>query len=508
MNPSPSSRLDLVDLAGARLGGRVLACSDDFFAEASNLLRPEPALWDAGRYTDHGKWMDGWESRRRRTPGHDWCVIALGRPGCVEQLVIDTAHFTGNHPEAATVHATFAPGASNEELTEAEDLWSEILPRTPLSGGTEHVFDVDVARTITHVRLSIHPDGGVARLRVRGRVTEDHEQLLATELPCDLASLDVGGHVLGCSDAYFSAPANLLQAHPSLGMHDGWETRRRRGPGFDWVVLALGRPGRIRALEVDTTHFKGNAPATCEVQACDTLPSAESFAVAPGGASPWRTILPRAELEAHAKHHFEIDDDGAIRALRFDIHPDGGVARLGVRGEPAALRTMHAGLERLNALDATQARTAFLDCCGSTALADALVTHRPYDDPTVLRRTADRVWSELTADDWREALAAHPEIGASADPDGARAARWSASEQAQTSSADDDLRRRLAEGNRAYRARFGWTYVVCATGRTPREMAALLEHRMRHDPAHELTVAAEEQRRITALRLAKLMGDT
>src|SRR5690348_836619 len=154
----------LVDLASARLGGQALATNDDFFAEKENLIKPEPPVFIPGKYTDRGKWMDGWETRRRRTPGHDFCVIRLGLGGAIEGVDVDTSHFKGNFPEACSIEAC---ESATDKLDEAA--WGEILPRSPLAGDTHNLFPIHDARRLTHLRLHIYPDGGVARLRVHGR---------------------------------------------------------------------------------------------------------------------------------------------------------------------------------------------------------------------------------------------------------------------------------------------------------------------------------------------------
>ncbi len=329
-----STPAGLVDLASARIGGRALIANDEFFAEKENLLQPGRGIFIPDKYTDHGKWMDGWETRRRRTPGHDWCVVQLGLRGIIKQLDIDTNHFLGNHPPFASLDAICLttdfpadPGASDGLA------WTPLLPKSPLQPGSQNLFAIAADQPATHVRLNIIPDGGVARLRVYGIVVPDWSKLKAGE-PVDLAAVENGGVPLACSDMFFSSMNNLIMPGRSANMGDGWETKRRRGPGYDWIILKLGLPGAIQKIEVDTNHFKGNYPDTCSIEGC----------VAPGATtddltSPqarWQKILPQTKLEADKRHFFERELSPLPNCthLRLNIYPDGGVSRLRVWGTP------------------------------------------------------------------------------------------------------------------------------------------------------------------------------
>ncbi|MFN2384094.1 MAG: allantoicase [Gemmatimonadota bacterium] len=320
------------DLAAERLGGRAVAANDEFFAPKENLLKPGRGIFIEDRYTDRGKWMDGWETRRRRTPGHDWCVVRLGVPGVVHHVVVDTNHFRGNHPERASLDAAWVGADHGEEgFADADLTWTSILPESPLTPHAENAFPVDDPRGWTHVRLNIYPDGGVARLRVHGTAAPDWARLEGAGEPVNLAATAHGGLVLGCSDRFFSAPGNLLAPGRGADMGDGWETRRRRGPGHDWVVIRLGRRGLLRRVEVDTAHFKGNFPESCSLEVHDAGPAPRSAEAAPlPDDVEWREGLPRAPLTADAEHVFTAPDVAALPAthVRFNIFPDGGVSRL------------------------------------------------------------------------------------------------------------------------------------------------------------------------------------
>ena len=294
----------LADLASARVGGRVLAASDDFFAPKSNLLKPAPPVFLAGKFTSRGKWMDGWESRRRRTPGHDWCVIALGMRGVVRGADIDTTHFSGNHPTHCWIDTLDAVSLGtplmNRRLHAADGPpWTTVLPRSPLAGNSHNLFTIDSERPWTHARLNIFPDGGVARARLYGEADIDWRRLRRTGRPIDLAAIVNGGLVLRASDMHFGAKDNLIMPGRAKNMGDGWETRRRRGPGHDWVIIRLGAPGHVRHVEIDTNHFKGNYPDTASIEGC--LAPGASAGVLPDAV--WRELLPQTRLRAHHAVH-------------------------------------------------------------------------------------------------------------------------------------------------------------------------------------------------------------
>jgi allantoicase len=325
--------LDLVDLASERLGAAVVAANDEFFAAKENLIKPTPAVWREGEYTERGKWMDGWETRRRRDTGDsDWCVIRLGVPGVVRGVDVDTAFFKGNFPESCAIQTCGLPGLPTaDELTCAT--WCEILPRTKLAGDAHNVFAVDGAPLATHVRLQIFPDGGVARLRVYGDVVADWTRL-ARRGDVDLAAVEHGGLVVACSDMFFGSRHNLIMPGDATHMGDGWETRRRRGPGHDWTIVRLGAKGTIRRIEVDTRHFKGNAPGACSLEAGHAGAGDNDGVPGEGG---WVELLPRTTLQPHARHAFEdeVRALGDVTHVRFNIYPDGGVGRLRLFGRPA-----------------------------------------------------------------------------------------------------------------------------------------------------------------------------
>jgi allantoicase len=503
--------LDLPDLACDAVGGAALACNDEFFAEKENLLREHAAVWKDHAYTDRGKWMDGWESRRRRSaagghvdPGdHDWCIIRLGLPGVIRGVVVDTAYFRGNYPESCMLHATEIDDALDLRALERAT-WTQILPRSKLAGDTRNVFPVEYRKRFTHVRLEIFPDGGVARLRVHGDVSPRWSRLRALGGPIDLAALEHGAVVETCSDMFFGSRNNLIKPGPSRSMADGWETRRRRGPGNDWAIVRLAAAGTVERIEIDTTHFKGNAPGRATVE------GVHAPGVAADQLTGWRMLL-GSPLQAHTRHVFddELRRTGPVTHLRLSVFPDGGVARLRAWGELAVdpVAGPNAGIARLNAVSSDEARAALRRCCGSSRWAEAMAAARPFEDLPAVLRIAERTWWSLDEAAHREAFAAHPAIGETKAPANGDTA-WSAGEQrAAAATADDRLLAELAEANRAYLERHGFLFIVCATGRSAEAMLADLRARTPSSLADELRTAAEEQIKITRLRLHKLIGE-
>jgi allantoicase len=322
---------DLIDLAAERLGGAVLIANDEFFAPKESLVRAAPAVWREGEYTDRGKWMDGWETRRRRVPGHDWCIVRLGLPGIVRGVVVDTSFFRGNYPEHCSLEGAAVAGVPDPESLAGDGApWREILPRSPLAGDACNAFEIGSNERLTHVRFHIYPDGGVARLRVHGDVRPDPARLARAQV-LDLAAMENGGYVVVCSDMFFGHRQNLILPGRSTHMGDGWETKRRRGPGHDWTVVRLARRGTVERIELDTDHFKGNAPGRVMLESADVADH-DAFDAA---SADWRQVVAEQAIEPHSRHRFDDLDAGSATHVRLNIYPDGGVARLRVFGRVA-----------------------------------------------------------------------------------------------------------------------------------------------------------------------------
>lgn len=319
-----------INLADAQLGAHAVAASDEFFGAKARLLKSELPVFEVGRFDAHGKWMDGWETRRRREAGYDNCVVRLAARGVLHGVDIDTTHFTGNYPPAASLEACLSDSESADD-----GQWVEIVPRVALGPSAHHWVPIAYPEPVSHLRLNIFPDGGVARLRAYGTIAFDWAGLDPDEL-VDLGALLHGGRAVACNDAHFGAPSNMLKPGRAANMGDGWETRRRREPGFDWAVIELGHPGELRRIEVDTNHFKGNFPARCAIHAGLLAPGLPDEAIV-AQAMHWPELLPPQTMAADSNHVFDsgLTEMGPISHVRLDLHPDGGVSRLRLFGRAA-----------------------------------------------------------------------------------------------------------------------------------------------------------------------------
>jgi allantoicase len=312
--------LSLPDLAARPAGGAVLWANDDLFAEKENLIKPAPAEFRPATFGHKGQVYDGWETRRRRgatNDSHDSAIVRLGVPGIVGGVVVDTAWFTGNYPPQISVEAAFVPGYPAVEELVDKTQWTTIVERTTVNGDTRNPFPVDSTRRWSHVRLSMYPDGGIARFRVHGEGLLDPR--FADGLPLDLAALANGGRITACSNMFYSSPNNLLLPGTAHTMGEGWETSRRRDAGNDWVQMHLAGQGVLTAAEFDTSYFIGNAPGWGRLSGRD-------------GDGKWFEVLPTTELQPDTRHRFLIDDERPVTEARLDIHPDGGMARVRLFG--------------------------------------------------------------------------------------------------------------------------------------------------------------------------------
>lgn len=373
----PAAEMTRPDLASRWLGGSVVAASDESFGEKENLLTPAAAAFEPGHYSHRGEIVDGWETKRRREPGYDWALIRLGAAGIVTSVEVDTSFFTGNHPESCLVEACGREGyPSPAELADPAG-WTVIVPRSPLAADTRNTFGVTDPGRYTHLRLSIFPDGGVARLRAHGHVVPDPRQL--DGLTIDLASERHGGAVVASSDDFYTSARLLNRPDTARSMGEGWETRRRRDGGPDHVVIRLAFPGHVRQLIVDTAHFKYNASAEIAVQAAgERLAGAET--APPAGSPDWAPLLGRTRLQPDTRHVLAVpaaSDGEPVTAIRLDAFPDGGISRLRVIGciSPDARR--RAGYRWLNSLPAGQALRCLAEAGLPEDLAAAVAGQRP-----------------------------------------------------------------------------------------------------------------------------------
>lgn len=310
-----------VNLAQPRLGAEVVSATDEFFASKDRLIGAEPPVFIPDKFDDHGKWMDGWETRRKRVEGYDHCVVRLGRPAEVYGVDIDTSYFTGNYPPAASIDARL------------DGDWVEIVPATTLGGDAHHYAAVDRHGPWRELRLNIYPDGGVARLRVHGRFVFD--RAAEPDGLVELSGLLQGARPVAWSDAHYGWPGKVFLPDTGINMGDGWETSRRRVPGNEWLIVQLGHPGTIREIEIDTSHNKGNYPDRVLIQAASVERATDQSIVTQS--MFWPVLLPEQKLAAHTVHRFasEVADLGPITHARVNIIPDGGVSRIRLFGEPA-----------------------------------------------------------------------------------------------------------------------------------------------------------------------------
>ncbi len=319
----------MTDLAAERLGGKVLYATDDFFAAKENLIKPGRGIFIEDKYTDRGKWMDGWESRRKRTPGHDWCIIQLATTGMLHGVDIDTNHFLGNHPPFASIEACKIDDGDINELQNNQAIWTEILSKSPLNAGSQNFYNIQSKDKWTHLKLHIYPDGGVARLKVYGEVSKDWNRQSNNEL-IDLAAAINGGKAISCNDMFFSSKDNINMPGRGINMGDGWETKRNRNPeNRDWLILKLAHRGTIEKVLIDTCHFKGNYPDSFTLDGLDVDDETKVT-----DQSTWQAIIPKTKLEADCIHEVEneIARDKSFTHVRLNIFPDGGVSRMRLFG--------------------------------------------------------------------------------------------------------------------------------------------------------------------------------
>ena len=488
---------DLPNLASERLGAVALWASDDFFAAKENLLRDHEPEWREHEYTDRGKWMDGWESRRKRALGsdvHDAVIVRLAMPGVIRSVVVDTAFFRGNFPEQCAID-----GSDQREGTHPDDLeWTEIVSRSALRGNEKNVFDATTTTALTHVRLRIFPDGGVARLRVRGAPTPDWTRIGGARATFDLAALENGGEVLACSDMFFGPKHNLIQPGRARNMSDGWETKRRRGvtnETHDWVLVKLAGRGTIDRIEIDTAFFLGNFPDTALVEGIDA-PSGDA------SSAPSRVILSRTKLLGHTRHLFanELEARGPFTHLRLKVFPDGGVSRLRAFGALTEQARSDAAA-RFFASSSPRALDAHLRaCCASKKFAGAIARERPFASGAELTARVREVVASLDEASLMEAFAAHPRIGARGDE------KFSAEEQSRARRGSRETLDALAQANRDYEAKHGFVFLICATGKSADEILEVAKKRVQNTREIELKTAAKELAEIAALRVVKTIG--
>ena len=317
----------MINLADPRLGSKVIFKTDDFFASANRIINPNPPIFKDGVFDRHGKWMDGWETRRRRGKGFDYLIIKLGKPGRIFSVDIDTTHFSGNQPMYASLEA-----CQNNKKLNSNLKWSKILNYKKLGPNKNHKFSIKNKSIFTHVKLNIYPDGGVARLRLYGEI--ETKNINYGSKTVNLTSMLNGASIVGCNNEHFGRAENVLSPGKGKNMGDGWETRRSRGKNFDWLIIKMGRTGKINKIEIDTHHFKGNYPDRCSVQGI-FIPKKLSNNSIVKKSNKWKTLVNKAKLHPHKKHNFKIKTPktNKVNYIRINIYPDGGISRIRTFGK-------------------------------------------------------------------------------------------------------------------------------------------------------------------------------
>ena len=316
-----------VNLAEPKFGSRVIYKTDQFFGAANKILNSQKPIFKEGVYDNHGKWMDGWETRRKRKNGHDFLIIKLGRPGKIYNVDIDTSFFSGNQPAQASLQACFSKKNPTKNTN-----WKTILKKKRLGPDQNHNFKIKNHSTFNFVKLNIFPDGGVARLRLNGKV--DLEKINLKGKNVNLSSILNGSTIVGCNNEHFGKAENVLSPGVGVNMGDGWETRRSRGKNFDWIIIKFGMPGIIRKLEIDTHHFKGNYPDSLTIQSA-LIPNKVKSKKILGSSKKWKLLLGKTKLKPHKKHSFKskTSNKNKVNCLRINIFPDGGISRIRAFGK-------------------------------------------------------------------------------------------------------------------------------------------------------------------------------
>ena len=317
----------LIDLAQSRLGSKIVFKTNEFFAPAKRIINPWPPIFKEGVFDKHGKWMDGWETKRKRGKGYDYLILKLGRPGRISKIDIDTSYFSGNQPSKVSLHACF----SKKKLPNKNSKWTTILKKKPTKANSHHFFNIKNKSIFTHIKLNIFPDGGVARIRIYGSM-----EILKnfTGKVLNLTSVLHGATPIACNNEHFGRAENILAPGMGKNMGDGWETRRSRGKNFDWLIIKCAVAGKINKIQIDTHHFKGNYPDKCSIQAAFIDKKISSRAIV-NNSKKWKLLLNKVKLHAHQKHNFKnnLMKDKKVNYIKINIFPDGGISRIRVFGK-------------------------------------------------------------------------------------------------------------------------------------------------------------------------------
>ena len=317
----------LIDLAQSRLGSKIVYKTDEFFAPAKRIINPWPPVFKEGVFDKHGKWMDGWETRRKRSKGHDYLILKLGKPGKIYKVDIDTSYFSGNHPTKVSIQACF----SKKNIPNKNSKWTTILKKQSTKANSHHFFNIKNKSIFSHIKLNIFPDGGVARLRVYGTI--ENKKKFGKKI-LNLTSVLNGATPIVCNNEHFGRAENILAPGIGKNMGDGWETRRSRGKNFDWLIIKCATAGRIGKIQIDTHHFKGNYPDKCSLQAAYINSKISNKSIV-NSSKKWKLLLNKVKLNAHKKHNFQnkLMKNKKVNYIRINIFPDGGISRIRMFGK-------------------------------------------------------------------------------------------------------------------------------------------------------------------------------
>jgi len=316
----------MVDLAQSRMGTKIVFKTDEFFASAKRIINPWSPIFKEGVFDKHGKWMDGWETRRKRNKGHDYLILKLGKPGRIHKVDIDTSYFSVNQPNKISLDACF----SKKKILNKNSKWIKIVKKKIAKPNSHHFFNIKNKSTFSHVKLNIYPDGGVARIRIYGsmQIKKKFDNKII-----NLTSVLNGATPIACNNEHFGRAENVLAPGMGKNMGDGWETRRSRGKNFDWLILKCAAVGKIKKIQIDTHHFKGNYPDKCSLQATylNTKMSSKNIVKK---SKKWKFLLNNVKLYAHRKHNFKnmLMKNKKVNYIKINIFPDGGISRIRVFG--------------------------------------------------------------------------------------------------------------------------------------------------------------------------------
>ena len=316
-----------VNLAEPKFGSKVIYKTDQFFGAASRILNSQKPIFKEEVYDNHGKWMDGWETRRKRKAGHDYLIIKLGRPGKIFDVDIDTSFFSGNQPSQASLQACYSKNKPSKNTN-----WKTILNKKKLGPDKNHNFKIKNHSTFNFIKLNIFPDGGVARLKLIGKI--DLEKINLKGKNVNLSLILNGSTIVSCNNEHFGKAENVLSPGVGINMGDGWETRRSRGKNFDWIIIKFGKHGIINKLEIDTHHFKGNYPDTFTAQSALVSNKVNSKKMVKNS-KKWKLLLGKTKLKPNKKHSFKSKTfkKNKVNYLRINIFPDGGISRIRAFGQ-------------------------------------------------------------------------------------------------------------------------------------------------------------------------------